>query len=432
MTKSKKIDFEFILTLKKVHQYISKDVIIKLSLLNKYLRRRLNKRIFNGILINEYNLSRLDNHFDYNLLSFEDIPAQDSEAILNFKNINIDPFVTELTNVISPLVEYFESITYYNLDRIGYYVIPIALNFNRLTYLNIYSCYLNIKDFNSLMGNLDILRRLKLTELYLIKSPNEEFNENEIKVPSTLKEFYLGHIYTCTTNLPNTPYEFLVKYTGSIDKREFYLAPQQLPNLEKFELHDIIENRVFITNLLTLAPKLTHLVLPILNFSIQVMENLSENTTINQVNLKFGFISSFLSGMQLPILNYQRTLTLSFLIKPNRYSQVYKLIDAFLNLTKLEIELEYCDSDFITNILSKLTKLKTLKLIIYIYSSRIVDLTIFSAVEILKLCDYSNVKIIHKLPDTNCKLKAFTLYIHGRNNKYKNELVNELGKINNN
>ncbi|KXN67442.1 hypothetical protein CONCODRAFT_167373, partial [Conidiobolus coronatus NRRL 28638] len=423
--------WEFIFIFKEVHQYISNDVIIKLSLLNKYLREKLKSRVFNRILINGYNLSHLENSFESNRYGFENIPKRNLETMLNFKSTNIDPFVTGIIKVLNPLAEYFESITYFNLDRLGYYVIPITLNFSSLSNLNIGVCCLDVKDLNRLMRKLDKLQKLTLFQLDLIKSPDEELNEHEIKFSPTLKELYLGHNYVSSNNLPNAPYEFLVKYSGSIDRREFYLTPQHLPNLEKFELIGVIEDSCYITNLLTLTPKLSNLILPIQNYSIRVMEVLSENSDINQLNLKFNFQDKlFLLDKKLPVLNSLHDLILTFIIRPDQYLQIYQLIEAFPNLTKLELELEYFEFEFIAKLLSKLTKLKVLKLQIFAYYNYIIDLTLFSEVEFLKFDNYSKSKTIYKLPDANGKLKTAILPLKNRNNNYKVELVNELDKIN--
>ncbi|KXN67447.1 hypothetical protein CONCODRAFT_167378, partial [Conidiobolus coronatus NRRL 28638] len=389
------------------------------------------KKIFNEILVYSYNLSLLDNHFESNRYSYNDVPERDLDSISNFKSTNIDPFMTELADVVNYLAEYFKSITFFNLDRLGYYVIPITLSFNRLVNLDINTCCLYIKDFNRLMGKLDKLEQLKLIELYLIKSPDDGFNESEIKVPSTLKRLYLGHTYICSTNLPNTPYKFLVKYSGNIDKREFHLSPKHLKNLEKFELITVINNNNFISSLLNLTPKLTKITLPIQNYSMQVMEVLSENSVINQLNLKFNFQGElFPLDTKLPVLNSLRALTLLLLIIPDQYLQIYQLIDALPNLTKLELEFEYYESEFVAKLLSKLTKLKVLELKISKYTNYSLDLTILTGIVRLIFYNYSNSKIIYKLPDASDKLKTIILPLYGKNKQRKVEIVNELDNAN--
>jgi hypothetical protein len=426
-----KFQWEFILILKEVQQYISSEIVIKLSLLNKYLRVKLKNRVFNRIVINGYNVSHLENSFEFNRYGFENVPERDSKTMLKFKNTNIDPFMAEIVDTIDPLACYFKSITFFNLDRLGYYVVPIVLNFCRLSNLNISTCCIDIKYFKRLMEKLDKLQKLTLFQLDLIKSPEQGLNEHEIKFPHKLKEIYLGHIYVCSTNLPNTPYEFLVKYSGNIERNVFYLEPKNLSNLEKFELIGIIQNGRFITNFLTLTPKLTNLTLHVRNFSIQVMDVLSKNNCINELNLKFDFQDKlFPLDKKLAVLYSLHGLTLQFIIGSDQYLQICQLIQAFPNLTKLEIELEYYDPEFITKLLSKLTKLEALKLQTFTYYNNSIDLTLFTEVEFLKFYNYEKSKIIYKLPNPSNKLKKVILPLQNKNNKNNTELVNEMGKIN--
>jgi hypothetical protein len=409
MCDSNTISWDRVFILYEFQQYSSIIELLEISLLNRLLREKLKSKIFYGIEFNDLHLCQLPGYFSREILANESEPSASLETTVDFKKDKIDPFVAKLVNQVSILSPYFKSIEFFDLGRVGNFIVPIAYNFLHLTSLKIDDCIMKLKDFNQLMSKLKQLEFLYLRDCRFMRLLGEDSIEHEAHLSSSLKELHISIIYLLTTVALNSPYEILYNYDISIEEEEFYLTSHHISSIKKLELYSSDNDDKFICSFLSKNPQLTHIKLPLSNFIPETVKILSDNNNIEHMNIDLFYVDvDYSLDIALPRLLSLTSLSMPF-ISRNEYIRVYQIIDACPNLTKLDLEMAIYSTEFLSNVLKKLEKLKWLKLIITNFKKSELDFSLFSNIETLKFASVNKCSIPFKFPTPPMRLKSITI-----------------------
>jgi hypothetical protein len=425
----KTIKWHDLFILHEFQQYLTRNDFIEISILNKVLRQKLKHIIFYSIEINEEFLRSLPNYFRQFSFMRLKMSKRELQANLNFKSEKIDPFISELVKRIDTFANYLKYLKLSGIAQSGYYIIPSITASNNLTSLSLSNIVVNMGDFYSLLPKLEKLECLDLEELRLIRLLDEEIIEHGAPISSTLKELSISGIYINSTDTPNFPYKFVFDGYLSFRENTFYFKLNHHPNLKKFKLYSTIYSIEFVLDFLALNTQLTDIRLPVEYFTTEYINILSNSNNINSIHIDTNDVdANFFTGQNFVQLNSLNSLTITL---PNkyRYIRVYDIIYICPNLTKLDIAVTTYTSEFITKILKKLKLLKILKLKVQNISSEVIDLNIFSNVEIVRM-DVKEYRTIHyTLPKPPMKFKSITFSLSPLNDdsfnlmrqRYKND-----------
>jgi hypothetical protein len=422
------LNWELIFILNEIHQYSVFRDLIEISQINKNIRKKLSNKIFKVIKLKYYHFPQFPVFIVHDTLnngfSNSDLPS------FNFKSSEIDSLVTKLSTDIEKISTYLKGLKFICLFEMGYYTIPIVVNFGQLSSLEISNSTIDLNRFIKLMPKLTSLESLSLSELTFMKLPAENQNEFNIIIPETLKELSLSQLHISTTSIDNSPIDFFYNSESYILKQDFYLPPQPLRNLEKLKLSSDINNLIFINDFLALNPQLNYFSFPMSILSLESIEILSFNNNIKHIKIDLKNNSSISPDLDLPYIYSLNSLYVSA-VEPERYSRLFQLADSFVNLIKMDINTKYYNIEFITSMLKKLNKLKFLSLKIEKFSKKELDFVIYSQIETLKI-EFRTIRtIIYTLPNSSSNLSSISI-LSGKQYKDNYDSICETSKSTNN
>ncbi|KXN67437.1 hypothetical protein CONCODRAFT_72964 [Conidiobolus coronatus NRRL 28638] len=192
---SKNIKWDVILILFEVQQYLTINDSIQISLLNKLLRLKLKRKVFNEVQIWYSNLSQDLDFSNSNFSKFKNDLVGGLETIQAKINYKISPFIDELISEIDWFSTYFKSLKLSYLGRECYFILNSINKFNQLSCLIMCDCYVALKDFNQLMSKLNKLERLSLQDIKFMKNNSEGPIESDTTLPVSLRELSLSNLH---------------------------------------------------------------------------------------------------------------------------------------------------------------------------------------------------------------------------------------------
>ncbi|KXN67441.1 hypothetical protein CONCODRAFT_10489 [Conidiobolus coronatus NRRL 28638] len=416
MDNLKTIRWDSIFILHELQQFLDKSGLAEISLLNRLLRDKLKYKVMSSMFLGNTFLSEIVGYFNQPELISRDIKSS-SSTISNFKCLIIDPIVEKLIRELCSYSSYLKCLKFSNLRELGYFIIPQISILNQLASLTLSDCHLSIRDFFSLLYKLEKLECLKLCEVVLILSQEETITEYDKPPPSTLKELTLYTTYFTATDSTNNPRDFIFNYNSGLDVLIYYFQLQHLPKLIKFNLHSVDYGVAYIANFLSLNPQLTHVKLPFEYFGLDYIQILSDHDNINSIEIDTSDTSPhYPSDVTLPYLHSINSLTIN-LYRDIEHSEIYDIIGACPNLTKLNISFYTYNSEFMTNVLKGLN-LIYLKLKIEIMPSNNLDMSIFSDIKIINI-EHNNIySINYDLPTPPMKTKSIKI-----SENYKHSII---------
>jgi hypothetical protein len=400
-----------------LQQYLDKSGIAEISLLNRLLRDKLKYKVMSTMFLGNAFLFEIVGYFSQPELISKDVQSSNSTNISKFKCLIIDPIVEKLIRELCSYSPYLKCLKFSNLRELGYFVIPQISILSHLTSLTLSDCHLSIKDFFILLYKLEKLECLKLCEVVLILSQEERVIEYDKPLPSTLKELTLYTTYFTATDCTNNPRDFIFNYNSNLDVLVYYFQLQHLPKLTKFNLYSVDYGIDYIEKFLSLNPQLTYVKLPFEHFNIDYLQILSNNRNTSSIEIDTSDTSPYYpSDATLPYLHSLNSLTIN-LYRDIENFEIYNIIRACPNLTKLTISFYTYNSEFMTNVLKGLN-LNYLKLKIEIMPSNNLDLSIFSDIKIVNI-EHNNIySINYNLPTPPMKTKSIKI-----SENYKHSII---------
>ncbi|KXN67434.1 hypothetical protein CONCODRAFT_86955 [Conidiobolus coronatus NRRL 28638] len=422
--------WELIFIFNDFQQYLYFRQLCNISLLNKYLREKLKIKIFNSIKLSHFFLRQFPNYFNNTNENELNDESVDTNNTIITRSSKINLFIDELIKKFDSFLPICKSLEFLGLGIAGYYIIPKVCYFNHLTHLRLFDCLMGLKCFIRLMEKLENLQFLDLYELNFIKFQDDEVTEGDIIIPKPLKGIGLTHMHVFTASCISDPYEVLNNYDSDI-LEVAHIPPQHLSNLSKLELSSAIDNLNLILDFLSLNPQLSEIIIPISNFSIEIIKMLSESGNVKHLKIDFiGYEIHYPNDVTLPKLSSLSSLKILY-ISERDYCTILKLLEAFPNLAKLIITLKHYSADFIVSVLRKLNNLKYLKLAVYNLLSDEFNFNVFSNIRVLKVNIVDNMKVLYKLPVQPCKLKSIRIASNPRYLENMNYMLEDDDVVNN-
>jgi hypothetical protein len=403
----KHLRWDFIFILNEFQEQLRILDLVEVSLLNKFIRIKLKKIIFSRVELGKsifkilpfFRIDWSDN------LIFKDVSYRRLSSPYLMSTI-IQPSINELIDEVRELSHYLYTLKFSNIYGAAYFLMPLALNFNHLTSLKFYESTVDQGDFKHLMDNLTSLEILVLYKSKLLKQLGYEPIESEIVVPSSLKYLAITYLYIDSIGLQNNPYKYIF-HNCMIDSREVVLfPPKYYQRLKKLQLEYAADKAEYILEFLSLNPQLTCIILPLKILYLNGIKVLAENNNVNKLIVDPCYIEEDAHlNAKVPILSSLYSLHITKVLSRS-HSKILEIITAFSAIRKLEIDLIDYDSQFIANLVDKLTQLKSLTVRAEFLHLNNIDLFIYSNIEALKLNINAEENIFYKLPSPPMKIKS--------------------------
>ncbi|KXN67448.1 hypothetical protein CONCODRAFT_10496 [Conidiobolus coronatus NRRL 28638] len=366
----KHLKWDFIFILSEFQEHLTTLDLIEVSLLNGFIRGKLIKTIFSDIGLGGTILQRLPD-IDFNDKDlFKDTPDR-GYNLPYLKNSIVEPFLSELIEEVTVFSPHVNSLKFDSLQGTACFLMPLASQFNQLTSLKFYDCTLDLRDFKQLMDRLTSLESLVL--------------------------------------LQSNPYEFIFDHGITDFRGVFLIPPKCYQSLKKLQLEYTVDTNEYVLEFLSSNPQLLCVILPLKHLNSDGIKVLSENNNLNQIIIDpcyFNQNAQLSAGV--PIINSLKSLHLTNIFQ-NSYSKLYEIVSSFSTIRILKIDLVDYDTQFIANILSKLTQVKSLMIkaeYLYLYD---INLDIYDNIEVLKLDICADDKTLYKLPSPPTNLKYISI-----------------------
>ncbi|KXN65523.1 hypothetical protein CONCODRAFT_12868 [Conidiobolus coronatus NRRL 28638] len=247
---SSDIDWTMVLIKTPITRYLGKFDALDLSLTNKRIRLKLYSKIFDDLIIDSKVLNSHSNYFDLKrcyqfrnltwIKRFKLARKYGSNKDLAFKEVQIDPFIKEITSTLISASIHCKSLIFHNLTRASYFLFPVFDNFINLRKLYLCGCEIPNSNFINLLTKLDNLDILIMQCIYLTLTNYEDRSlARNIKLPISLKKLtYLSVRLEITDWYQMKPREVIRNITLGDDVEDLDIMPQIFPNLKYFEFYD--------------------------------------------------------------------------------------------------------------------------------------------------------------------------------------------------
>jgi hypothetical protein len=231
-------------------RHLSKYETLVLSSTNKLIRIKLYSIIFNDLNINYKLLKHHSNYFEREkYYQFDNLSYIKKLRIfgkygfnkdLAFKKVQIDPYIKEARKTLNSYSVHCKSLSLKGLERSGYYIFSIFINFDSLNKLSLQWCDIPYIEFVNLLKKLENLMILEMLYVNLILNingiPNSPY---QLKFPKSLKELAYININIGFSTLPESkPREFIFLIERRYPKVDLDLKPQLLPNLKSLVFYN--------------------------------------------------------------------------------------------------------------------------------------------------------------------------------------------------
>ncbi|KXN67449.1 hypothetical protein CONCODRAFT_19610 [Conidiobolus coronatus NRRL 28638] len=404
----KQLDWDLVFILEEFQEKLRTFDLVKISLLNKVIRKKLKKTVFSSIKFGDVILQRLANTNSNEEELFKDTP--DSGYNIEYlKNSVIDPFVKELDAEVDVFSPYLNSLKFDSLLGTACFLMPLAFHFNQITSLKFYDCTVDLRDFKHLMDRLTNLEVLVLYSSKMLKLLDYGPIENEIIIPPTLKYLSASRLYIDNASRYSSPHEYFYD-NGILDSSEvFFVPPKHYPGLKKLHLDYDGDTTEYILEFLISNPQIACVKLPLRDLYSNGIKALYENNNINQITIDpCNFDDDLPFTASVPILKSLHSLHLTKVYNRS-HSKLLDIFNAFSAIRKLEINLSDYDRFFMAQILEKLTQLKLLVIKTGIFYTLDINLAIYSNIEVLKLHINTDNETSYYLPSPPMKIKSISI-----------------------
>jgi hypothetical protein len=317
------LNWNIVLVLKEITEYLEKPELNQLSLINSNLRRKLKSKIFHDINFID-NPPSLGKYFE------NSIQGQDA----------INEKAQELVKEISSISPYIRGFTCGESTNV-YLLYPIISTFTQLKGLCFHYFFISAPTLKIILENLNTLELLELSLISAVEWNGKSIIDT-ILLPKTLKKLEILNCYMFESTLKKDPMVYnLNLYHHSEELPKIFLFKESiLPNLESFSLsgsHDSDTDRI--NNFMINAQNLKSLSTVATLLNQDTINILASLTYFEDLNLfdsgEFLDTEDYATWpFDFPVFKNLKTLSINCLAA----YKVYKNhITSFPNLTKLKL-----------------------------------------------------------------------------------------------
>jgi hypothetical protein len=369
---------------KQFQSYLNTGILKELSLVSKIVRVKLSPKLFYAIKVENNSQyvgrKRIENYNIRSLTVLNNFLCSDENE--SNKELYAENVLTDIKSELTRIKKFVFSLCLLKSNNFGYYLVPIFESYINLKILKLYYCTIPYSLLVNLGVSFPNLKTVELCDLLLVKLPTDTTDTHGLNFPSNLMYLKFGEGKIIEQADLSNPYKMLVKSFSHEPYTIFKLPKISIPSLKKlifiyfsgmdFDLKEFLNLNTSLESLKIRSINLDS----VYNFnSIRSLEVDGVYTTGNEPTLPTQYSIKELTAK----ISYE-----------NEFEKVKKLCNLCPNLEKLKIIMpraRYEDSpqqqfdNFLTPVLSKLEKLKTLIINIDITESDILDISKFYYIE---------------------------------------------------
>ncbi|KXN64811.1 hypothetical protein CONCODRAFT_13892 [Conidiobolus coronatus NRRL 28638] len=355
-TKENKVSWNNIFILEEFLAYLSAYQLKEFSLLSRFVRNKLNHKLFfeitlsNKNIIKKFNtttlmdkeLSKISNYFEYwnSQCYYYRINDKWEEQLSNSSSLLVlnKLLEDELKNVGKFVKNFNVSGFYYSF----YFLNHIVIDLINLTQLNLKECAFPLLMMLKIGEHLKKLKILNLKSVYLIALSKQELSLEDVYLPLSLEELSIDccKVYNICS-APNTL--FLARHKwNNVQYNLIRLPGFNIPNLKKLSLA-FMRDSVFVLKLLKLNPQVEELIIEGIDMTQDVSDLISITDKITNITIyseeSFPYILNDIS-QNIPYFNYIKYLKLHIFYTANpEVCHSHSIMEYFPNLTQLVIDI---------------------------------------------------------------------------------------------
>jgi hypothetical protein len=307
-----KVQWDQILFFNELTQYLKILDLTELSLVNNYLRNKLNSLIFRSICLNG---KKLSSYFDYSKASDKlkhDIDTITKHCIypsynicLNGMNLEHSPIIKLLEASLLIFRKYTKYFKFYNLREFSYFAFHLCYKLENLEKLTIHRSYIPLIKLINLGQYLKNLKNLKLY-LANLETDKEELAIYMANLSANLKKLSITSSYIYNYDISRSGY-------GTVNRTNRYTDHQApcaiyIPSLYKFYFNN--NNRdLQLIRFLKLNPQLKYLGLESGRMSQDLLDYIATGSS-NLTKLSIYRYIFHINNLTIPIFNFITDLKL--------------------------------------------------------------------------------------------------------------------------
>jgi hypothetical protein len=358
------IKWETIIGIPEFINVLNISTLKELTLLSKSFRLKLQSKLFETIQVDGEKfpsyLSSSKNDLICEYFNFrnyivgygEDGEADDEFNSEPYKNLEIEPTVSEIQHKLSKFKYHTKNFGLVDLERAGYYLLQILDLFPNLTTLKLDYCTVSLEGFSKLLSNLPNLSCLELNNSSLAVLPTQEPTLNNLKFPQSIKKLVIcGSNFTKIVE-PQSAFDFLFEKLGDETFTEIILPPKHIQSLKKFNYYANTRDDNGLNKFLEINDHLEYLSLESNFIDSRKFELISRSNKLKKLSIYCK--NEALDSLHIPILS---SITKLRFINANQefLPNLEALCLSCINLSDLNIILDELIYDEIPQILSTIT-----------------------------------------------------------------------------
>ncbi|KXN66821.1 hypothetical protein CONCODRAFT_20025 [Conidiobolus coronatus NRRL 28638] len=388
-------------------QYLRLESLKEISLSSRLVRERLKPKIFKHLTLSTYNCNfKFKDNILTEFINIFICPYNSNNISSNsdrdLKCLSAEKGLDDFAYSLKEIKKFSISFTLSDMERAGYYLVQLAYNFVNLTDLKLRSCTIPYSAFSKLGESLLNLENIELFLVNIAKLPSDDLNPDYFIFPPKLIAL---NIYQCSAaniiHLSNS-YDFLFTKKSRLTYNNFTIPIVSAPSLKKLAISGQGLYYKELKPFLDINSNLESLKIEFFDLSVVKELNMLKS-------LELDLITRSNNSAQIPLLRSVNKLRINKLI-PLCYENIEKLCLLCPNLEYLHFSGDY-DPDlqasivtFVEQILLKLQKLKTLRLLITTNEDEVLDITKFYNIDSI-IIETESSAIFNLKFDKSIKLK---------------------------
>jgi hypothetical protein len=366
------IDWVNVILLKELKYFLYKSELIEISLASKILREKFAPFVFNHILVDDTLFAEDIDYFglthEYREKTFSKEVVQKFRASDNFSNyldkrdyksLVVDPYLISYIEKFEPYSKYVKSFTFNQVFQPLYFLIDLAMLTTNLNSLYIDTGFLLLKEFQTILNGLQILKDVILNNVTFIKFESDKPIIDALTFPKSLQELTAFDTKLITRCYKKGAYQLL--FEGfSITPEPLPIALEHLPNLEYLEYDNEYQSNSFIADFLRINPQINNLKIP---FTTLMQDNIDSDILSPVTHVVLQPLNSITQHLNDIIYTMLENITIFEFTTMRDVNQelFYRIISSLKNIKILHINLD--NSTYFNNIENIIVELDRLKFI---------------------------------------------------------------------
>jgi hypothetical protein len=412
-----KVKWDNILILPELIKNLNLRTLAEVSLVSLLVRAKIKSTIFKQIKFSTIHFTRYMHNTDsliwvyffekYGFMSrISNLEVPDRSK---YKELKLDSTINEFTYSLAEVKQLVKVCNFYDIDKAGYYMLPIFNLFENLTNLKLQNSLVSLKSFCELSRSLKYLEIIEFIRVTFVKTLSEDLKHADIKFPESLKK--LTFIVVGINSVESiTPYNFLFDKSEVRTSDDFSLFPISIPSLRCFTFSQGGYRDSGLNQFLASNPQLE---------CLSINTNLIDQFKVDYLsNLKKLVIEDNYIDSDITFSNVESIEEIEFkFLERNLFPFIQNLCLNTINLNRLTFMLDMNEEtmprmlDFVENVIINCNGLKFLKLNIIDKSEDLIKIPNLNNVELLIICSHLNNLILY---DFNCinNLKRVEFHYH--------------------